>query len=54
MRQYDMGAPQGGILSPALFNTNINIYELYSDLINDEKQITFVWFPGHVGIVANP
>ena len=24
MRQYDMGAPQGGILSPALFSTNTN------------------------------
>ena len=31
----------------------IKIYELYSQLIQEEREIAFVWVPGHVGITGN-
>ena len=31
----------------------IKVYELYSDLIRDGKEIVFVWVPGHTGISVN-
>ena len=31
----------------------IKIYELYSDLVRDGKEIVFIWVPGHVCISGN-
>ena len=31
----------------------IKIHELYSQLIQEEREIIFVWVPGHVGIRGN-
>ena len=30
------------------------VHELHSNLLQDEKEILFVWVPGHVGIRGNP
>ena len=31
----------------------LKIHELYSQLIQEEREIVFVWVPGHVGIRDN-
>ena len=31
----------------------VKIHELYSQLIQEEREVVFVWVPGHVGIKGN-